>query len=442
VLLQLHDQSDPRRERGRRRNFQRRLRDDATRARCATRYPLQGLAELSAAAKTAHDACVSAAQILEVAADVAFALIYLIDETSGERRIARLAATARLSSAEWACPETVDLRVAGAAHSWPLDLVLASERQVTVNDLYARFGASLPGGPWSEPATQAVLAPIRTGTRDRSICGILVAGISPRLALDDRYRAFVDNVAGGVGAAIAAANAHAEDRRLATELYARSLIEALPVSVYVTDRSGRILLYNQAAAALWGREPPPGDDQWIHSWKLFHPGGAPMPPENSPMALAIGDGGTEQSPELLAERPNGSRLYLIGYSTPHFDDRGSLVGAINVPVDVTERRRIEREVQEARKLDALGQLGGGIAHDFNNLLGAILGFAQFISEDADPDHPSRRLAGRILVAARRGKALVEQILSLSGARSRRAVGSGWQTSSSRPRTSCAPALVS
>jgi hypothetical protein len=76
-------------------------------------------------------------------ADVAFALIYLIDETSGERRIARLAATARLSSAEWACPETVDLRVAGAEHSWPLDLVLASERQVTVNDLYARFGASL-----------------------------------------------------------------------------------------------------------------------------------------------------------------------------------------------------------------------------------------------------------------------------------------------------------
>jgi signal transduction histidine kinase/CheY-like chemotaxis protein len=113
----------------------------------------------------------------------------------------------------------------------------------------------------------------------------------------------------------------------------------------------------------------------------------------------------------LAEQPNGSRLYLIGYSTPRFDDNGTMIGAINVLVDVTERRRIEQEIQEARKLDALGQLSGGVAHDFNNLLGAILGFAQFIAEDSRADDPNRHLVGRILVAARRGKALVEQILT-------------------------------
>jgi PAS domain S-box-containing protein len=368
---------------------------------------LKRLAELSATAKSADEACCSAAQILEGAPDIPFAMIYLIEEESKHR--ARLAATAGLGPAEQGGCSKIDSAM--AQWFWPLDLVLGSARQVTVDDLWRRCGASLPHGASGQPVSHAVLAPIFVGTRGESMCGVLVAGISPRLALDDRYRAFVDDVAGGIGAAIAAARAHAEDRRLATELYARSLIEALPVTVYVTDRSGRIMLYNQAAAALWGREPPPGDAAWIHSWKLFHPDGTPLPSTESPMALALRDGGSEQSGELLAEQPNGSRLYLIGYSTPRFDDNGTLVGAINVLVDVTERRRIEQEIQEARKLDALGQLAGGVAHDFNNLLGAILGFAQFIAEDSCVDDPNHRLAGRILVAARRGKALVEQILT-------------------------------
>lgn len=77
------------------------------------------------------------------------------------------------------------------------------------------------------------------------------------------------------------------------------------------------------------------------------------------------------------------------------------------------QRQMERQILELRKVEALGQMAGGIAHDFNNLLGAIQGFASFIVTDAEPSSLVARNAGRILSASKRGKALIEQILTFA-----------------------------
>jgi PAS domain S-box-containing protein len=105
---------------------------------------------------------------------------------------------------------------------------------------------------------------------------------------------------------------------------------------------------------------------------------------------------------------------------PEFAEDGEVTSVLAVGLDETERWHAEQErkhldqrIQETRKLEALGQLAGGIAHDFNNLLGAILGFAKFIEEDADPDKPTAHHAERIIIAGKRGKALVQQILAFS-----------------------------
>jgi signal transduction histidine kinase/ActR/RegA family two-component response regulator/HAMP domain-containing protein len=81
-----------------------------------------------------------------------------------------------------------------------------------------------------------------------------------------------------------------------------------------------------------------------------------------------------------------------------------------------ERRRreeMERQLNQAQKMEGLGQLAGSIAHDFNNLLGAILGLAGFILEDTSEDHSTRHHATRIISAGQRGKTLVRQILSFA-----------------------------
>lgn len=85
-------------------------------------------------------------------------------------------------------------------------------------------------------------------------------------------------------------------------------------------------------------------------------------------------------------------------------------------VALRERRRreeVERHLQQAQKMEALGLLAGSVAHDFNNLLGAIQGFAGFIVEDSPEGDSASYYGQRILMAGKRGKALIGQILSFS-----------------------------
>jgi PAS domain S-box-containing protein len=120
------------------------------------------------------------------------------------------------------------------------------------------------------------------------------------------------------------------------------LLEALPVAVYMTDAQGRITFFNQAAADLWGHRPEVGSDQWCGSWRLYWPDGRPLPHDQCPMALTLKEGRPARGIEAVAERPDGTRVNFLPYPTPLWDASGRLIGAINLLVDITERKRLER----------------------------------------------------------------------------------------------------
>lgn len=89
-------------------------------------------------------------------------------------------------------------------------------------------------------------------------------------------------------------------------------------------------------------------------------------------------------------------------------------------LDVTERRRVEEEqrrleaqLRQSQKMEAVGQLSGGIAHDFNNILTGILAYAAVAGEELAPGHPARESVSQIELAARRAVALVRRILTFS-----------------------------
>jgi nitrogen-specific signal transduction histidine kinase len=92
-------------------------------------------------------------------------------------------------------------------------------------------------------------------------------------------------------------------------------------------------------------------------------------------------------------------------------DSGRIVGAVVALRDATERRRLEDELRQAQKMEAVGQLAGGVAHDFNNLLTAIITCARMVEEALSPNHPAQADVAEILASADRAAQLTRQLLA-------------------------------
>lgn len=123
--------------------------------------------------------------------------------------------------------------------------------------------------------------------------------------------------------------------------WARTFLEAAPIAAYQTDAEGVLVAYNPAAARIWGRRPELGAERWCGSWKLFSVDGVPIPLETCAMAQALRERRPIFGVEAVIERPDGGRSAILAYPTPLFDDDGALVGAINMMVDISERRAAE-----------------------------------------------------------------------------------------------------
>ncbi len=127
--------------------------------------------------------------------------------------------------------------------------------------------------------------------------------------------------------------------------YFREVLDALPAAIYATDAAGRITYFNEAAVKLWGRRPELGSSEWCGSWKLYWPDGKAMPHDECPMAMAIKERRAVRGIEVIAARPDGTRVHLLPFPTPLVDPSGALVGAINMLVDLSDHKSNEHATQ-------------------------------------------------------------------------------------------------
>ncbi|MBI3547379.1 MAG: response regulator [Gammaproteobacteria bacterium] len=198
-----------------------------------------------------------------------------------------------------------------------------------------------------------------------------------------------------------------------SDLEFRRLLEKLPAAAYICDANGLITYFNQRAIDLWGRAPKLNDsaDRFCGSFKLFSVDGTPIPHDRCWMALALHDGKEYNGQEIIIERSDGSRWVALAHANPFFDDTGKVCGAVNVLVDISERKRAEDMLRQAdrNKNDFLAML----AHELRNPLAPIrngLEIMQLAGNDAGMAAEARKMMERQIGNMVR---LIDDLLDLS-----------------------------
>jgi PAS domain S-box-containing protein len=157
----------------------------------------------------------------------------------------------------------------------------------------------------------------------------------------------------------------------------RQVLEALPAAIYTTDPAGKITYYNPAAVELAGRVPEVGKDEWCVTFRLFTPDGKELPHHACPMAVALKENRAVRGVEALAQRPDGTLVPFLPFPTPIRDENGELVGAVNMLVDISERKHAE-----AHQRMLLDELNHRVKNNMQMLYG-LLGAAQRETKSAE-----------------------------------------------------------
>jgi PAS domain S-box-containing protein len=172
------------------------------------------------------------------------------------------------------------------------------------------------------------------------------------------------------------------------------LIHHLPVAVFTSDSNGKIRIYNKAAVALWGTEPKP--DSYHGEWQIHDIHGNPISHDATPMARVLAGHTRYQREEILIKRVDGELRMVLPFPSPLYDVNGKISGAINVFIDITERKKAEEELKKlsliARKTTnaVLVTDPGGVIEWVNEAFTHLTGFS---FEEAIGKKPSNLLHG-------------------------------------------------
>ena len=194
----------------------------------------------------------------------------------------------------------------------------------------------------------------------------------------------------------------------------RRLLEKLPAAAYTCDREGMITYFNRHAAHLWGRAPRLHDpvDRFCGSFKLFYDDGRPMRHDQCWMALALQHGREYNGHEVVIERPDGQRLVALAHANPIWHESGELLGAVNVLVDISERKRAEDRLREADR--SKNEFIAILAHELRNPLAPIHSAVSILTRDASCSADREWAVSVIRRQARQLTRLVDDLLDLGG----------------------------
>ncbi len=195
----------------------------------------------------------------------------------------------------------------------------------------------------------------------------------------------------------------------------RTLADTAPMMVWTSDRDARPDFVNQRWIAFFGRElrevSPEGWFDFLH------------PDDRLLFTTTLRHAFETRQPfqvDARSRRADGEYRWVSTHGVPRFGASGAFDGFIGTAIDITDRRRaeetrqrLETQLRQSQKMEAMGTLAGGIAHDFNNLLAAIGGNLELTAMDLPPSHPLQENLDEMRRGVRRATELVRRILTFS-----------------------------
>lgn len=203
-----------------------------------------------------------------------------------------------------------------------------------------------------------------------------------------------------------------ERELLASRNLLAGALQAADVGLFIIDRDGQLVTYNARARDLVGFS----DKEMAGIVSKESLGAVFDQPQIFSHALfdtVLGKGHHEEFRRLLIRRRDGETRICNGALAPVMDDKGKVIAAAGVVVDITEREELQAKLLEAQKMESVGRLAGGVAHDFNNLLAGVLGYASLIQEELGPGSPHRQRLKTIEESALRASDLTRQLLTFA-----------------------------
>ena len=195
----------------------------------------------------------------------------------------------------------------------------------------------------------------------------------------------------------------------------RELAEFLPQGIFEIDADGNLLYLNQKGHALFGYQPA-DLASGFQVLEAFSPADRERVRADIRRILA---GGKLDPPEYTALRKDGTP-FPVRILAGSILRENLPVGVRGVVIDLTDmrraeedRKRLETQLQQAQKMEALGTLAGGVAHDFNNILAVIVGNANLLELSEGLSAADRGCLRQILAASARARELIKQILAFS-----------------------------
>ncbi len=208
----------------------------------------------------------------------------------------------------------------------------------------------------------------------------------------------------------------AESLSHANETRFRSLLDTIPDLIWVKDENGVYISCNAQYERFLGAKEK--DIIGKTDYDFVEKELADLFRENDRQAIKSSK--PRSNEEYIVYPDDGRQVFLYTTKAPMYNPDGSLLGVLGIGRDITELRqgeeervKLENQLKQAQKMEAIGTLAGGIAHDFNNILFAILGYSELAQANCPSGSTIRKDIDRVIEASCRARDLVKQILAFS-----------------------------